>query len=130
MIVLVQIFMIAFLEWGLRSWICVALVPLVFGLAAKASLFKATWRGTLAGGLSWLAVSLYFYLTSSRIIAGRMAAMFGLGRGWLMVLLTGLLGAFVAGLAAFAGASLRSEFVRKRGAEATVSKNRKGMAGK
>jgi uncharacterized membrane protein YeaQ/YmgE (transglycosylase-associated protein family) len=125
MIVLVQIFMIAFLEWGLRSWIWVALVPLIFGLAAKVSLIKATGRGAFAGGLSWLAASLYFYFTSGRIIAGRMAAMFGLGpgRGWLMVLLTGLLGAFVAGLAALAGASLRSEFVRRIEHKATVSKN-------
>jgi hypothetical protein len=38
-----------------------------------------------------------------------MAAMFGLphGSGWLMVILTGMLGALVAGLAAFAGASIK-----------------------
>ena len=69
-------------------------------------------------------MSLYLYLTSGRIIAGRIAALFGLGQdcGWLMVLLTGLLGALVAALAALAGASVRAA-VRKSGdADQNVSK--------
>jgi len=109
MIVIAQALLIAALELGLQSWIWVALVPLAFGLAANASPARATGRGALAGALCWLGAGLYFYLTSAGIIAGRVAAMFGLGagRGWLMVVLTGLLGALVAGLAAFAGASLR-----------------------
>jgi hypothetical protein len=116
MIVLAQALLIATLGFFLQSWLWVALVPLAFGLAAKASPGKTTMRGFAAGGLSWLAASLYFYLTSAGIIAGRMAAVFGLGpgRGWLMLLLTGLLGAFVAGLAAFAGASLRAAIFRKK----------------
>jgi hypothetical protein len=110
MIILAQALLIAALGFFLHSWLWVALVPLAFGLAAHASPARAAGRGSAAGGISWLGAALVFYLTSSGIIAGRVAAMFGLGRnrGWLMVLLTGLLGALVAGLAAYAGASLRA----------------------
>ena len=115
MIILIQAILILVLEWGLQSWTWVAAVPLAFGLAGRAPSLKATGRGAAAGGLGWLAASLYLYLASGRIIAGRMAAMlgFGPGRGWLMVLLTGLLGALVAGLAAFAGASIRAAVQRR-----------------
>jgi hypothetical protein len=109
MIVAIQAVLIVVLEIGLQSWLWVAGVPLAFGLASGASASRATGRGAAAGALAWLGTALYFYLTSAGAISGRMAAMFGLGsgRGWLLVPLTGLLGALVAGLAAFAGAGLR-----------------------
>jgi MFS family permease len=114
-IILAQALLIAALGFFLQSWFWVALVPLAFGLAAHVSPALAAGRGAAAGGSSWLGTAAYFYLTSGGIIAGRMAAMFGLGRkrGWLLVLLTGLLGTLVAGLAAYAGASLR-EALRKK----------------
>lgn len=110
MIISAQVFLILLLEFGMGSWIWLAAVPLAFGLASGASVLRAAGRGAIAGGTAWMGVALYYYLTSAKIIAGRMAAMFGIGvgGGWLLVLLTGLLGALVAGLAAFAGASLRA----------------------
>jgi len=115
MIVAIQAVLIIALEIGLQSWLWVAGVPLAFGLASGASVPRATGRGAIAGGAAWLGMALYFYLSSAELIASRVAAMFGIGagRGWLLVLLTGLLGALVAGLAAFSGASLRV-FKRKR----------------
>jgi hypothetical protein len=115
-VILAQAVLIAALEWFLQSWLWVALVPMAFGLAAHASPARAAGRGAAAGASCWLGAALFFYLTSGGIIANRMAAMFGLGRsrGWLMVMLTGLLGALVAALAAYAGASLRGAFCRKR----------------
>lgn len=116
MIVLAQGVMIVVLEWFLQSWVWVALVPLAFGLAAHASPARTAGHGAAAGGISWSGAALYFYFTSAGIIAGRVAAMFGLppGGGWLMVIATGLVGALIAGLAAFAGASLRAAILRKR----------------
>ncbi len=115
MIIIAQVFLILLLEFAMGSWIWLAAVPLAFGLASGASTPWATGRGAVAGGAAWLGAALYFYLTSGSIIAGRMAAMFGIGagRGWLLVLISGLLGALVAGLAAYCGASLRV-FKRKR----------------
>jgi len=114
-IILAQAVLIAALEWFLQSWLWVALVPLAFGLAAQASPARAAGRGAAAGGGCWLGAALFFYLTSGGIIAGRMAAMSGLGRSrdWLMVLLSGLLGALVAALAAYAGVSIRAAVRRQ-----------------
>ncbi len=107
--IIIQIALIIGLELGLQSWVWVAGVPLAFGLAAPVSGWRAAGRGAAAGGLAWLLASLWIFFQSGQIIAGRMAAMLGLGprQGWLMIALTGLLGALVAGLAAYAGASLR-----------------------
>lgn len=115
MIIVIQIALIIALEFGLQSWLWVAGVPLAFGLASGASASRTTWRGAIAGGAAWLGTALYFYLFSAELIAGRVAAMSGIGagRGWLLLVLTGLVGALVAGLAAFVGASLRV-FKRKR----------------
>ncbi|MCU0236874.1 MAG: hypothetical protein MUC72_07300 [Acidobacteria bacterium] len=110
MIIAIQAVLILILEIGLQSWLWVAGVPLAFAMAAPVSSARACGRGAAAGGLSWLLAGLYLYLTSGRIIAGRMAVMFGIGagRGWLLVLLTGLLGALVAAVAAWAGSALRA----------------------
>jgi hypothetical protein len=123
MITIVQVIVIVALEWGLQSWIWLALVPLAFGLAAHASPGRAAGRGAAAGFLSWFGVSLYLYLTSGRIIAGRIAALFGLGQnsGWLMVLASGLLGALVAALAALAGASVRAAIKKTGDADQNAS---------
>jgi len=116
MTILVLALAIVSLELAVPFWAWIAAAPFAFGLAFGKSCRWATVCGSAAGGLSWLGASLYFYFTSGRIIAGRVAAMFGLGpgRGWLMVIATGLVGAIVAGLAAFAGASLRAAILRKR----------------
>jgi len=116
MIVLTLALVILGLELVLPFWAWVAAAPFVYGLLFGKKSGRALVRGFAAGGLSWLGGSLYFYLTSSRIVAGRVSAMLGLGqsRGWLMVLATGLVGAIVAGLAAFAGSSLRGALRAKR----------------
>jgi hypothetical protein len=109
MTILVLALAIVGLELAVPFWAWIAAVPFVFGLVFGRSCWRSAGLGSAAGGLSWLGASLYFYFTSGRIIAGRVAAMFELGqsRGWLMVIVTGLLGAIIAGLAAFAGASFR-----------------------
>jgi hypothetical protein len=104
------------LDLGLPFWGWIAAAPFVYGLAFEKKSGRAFVRGFAAGGLSWLGGSLYFYLTSSRVIAGRVAEMLGLGpgRGWLMVAAAALVGALIAGLAAFAGSSLRGAFPVKK----------------
>jgi hypothetical protein len=117
-IALIQAAFIVVLELALRSWVWLALVPLAFGLATGARPLRAAARGAAAGLVSWMAGGLFFFLTSGRIIAGRMAVLFGLGAGrsWLMIAASGLLGALVAGLAAYAGASLRAALRGRRSA--------------
>ena len=116
MIVLALALVILGLELVLPFWAWVAAAPFVYGLLFEKKGGRALVRGFAVGGLSWLGGSLYFYLTSSHIVAGRVSAMLGLGqsRGWLMVLATGLVGAIVAGLAALAGSSLRGTIRAQR----------------
>jgi uncharacterized membrane protein YeaQ/YmgE (transglycosylase-associated protein family) len=120
--ILVLALLIVVFELAVPFWAWIAALPFACGLVFGKSCRRAAWRGASAGGLSWLGASLYLYISSGRIIAGRIAAMFGLGRdrGWLMVIATGLLGAIIAGLAAYAGASLR-EALRGKGPLATQS---------
>jgi hypothetical protein len=116
MTILILALAIVGLELAVPFWAWIAAAPFVFGLVFGKSCGRATACGAAAGGLSWLGASLYFYLTSGRIIAGRVAAMFGLGlgRGWLLVIITGLVGAIIAGLATLAGASLRGALLRRK----------------
>jgi len=90
-------------------WWWIAVVPFLFGLLFAKKSGKAFGGGLLIGAIVWGGAGLYFFLTSGRLIAGRVAAMFSLGSGWLMVLVTGALGALVAALAAFSGYLVRGQ---------------------
>jgi FtsH-binding integral membrane protein len=88
-------------------WWWVALVPLAYGFFFAKEDKRAFWEGFLLGAVVWGGAAAFFFLTSGRLIASRMAGMFRLGKGWLILALTALLGGLVAGLASFAGRSLR-----------------------
>ncbi len=88
-------------------WWWVMIVPFAYGAALARSGGKAFRNGFFAAGLLWLGASLFFYLTRSGLIASRMAAMFGLGSSWLMVLATALVGAIAAGVSGYAGYAVR-----------------------
>ena len=90
-------------------WWWIAVVPFLYGLVFARKSGRALSGGLLIGAIVWGGGGLYFFLTSGRLIAGRIAAMFGLGAGWLMVLVTGALGALVAALAAFSGHLIRGQ---------------------
>jgi len=94
-------------------WWWVMVVPFVYGTAAARSGGKAFRTGLAAAGLLWLGAALFFRLAGGRLIAERMARMFGLGSSWLMVLATGLVAALAAGLAGYAGYAVRAA-VKKR----------------
>ncbi len=91
-------------------WWWVMIVPFAYGAAAARSGGKAFRTGFFAAGLLWLGASAYFYLTGSRLIATRMAGMFGLGSSWLMVFVTGLIAAVAAGVSAYAGYAVQGLF--------------------
>lgn len=96
-------------------WWWVMIVPFAYGAAAARSGWRAIRTGFLAAGLLWLGGAVYLYLTGSRIMAGRMAAMFGLGRTWPMLLMTGLVAAVAAGLSGYAGYAVRALFKKPAG---------------
>jgi hypothetical protein len=94
-------------------WWWVMIVPFAYGAAAAKSGGKALRTGLLSAGLLWLGSSLYFFLGGSRLIAARMAKMFGLGGSWLMILVTAVIAAVAAGFSGYAGYAVRAVFKRK-----------------
>lgn len=95
-------------------WWWVMIVPFAYGAAAARSGAKALGTGFLSAGLLWLGAGLYFFLSGSRIIAGRMARMIGLGSPWLMILATALVAALAAAVSGCAGYAVKALFSKKR----------------
>lgn len=88
-------------------WWWVMVVPFVFGLLRGRSGRDAFLFGALSGGVLWMAASIFLYLTGSRIIAGRIAAMMGLGFSPLLIILTALIAAISSGIAATSGFAVK-----------------------
>lgn len=99
-------------------WWWVMIVPFAYGAAAAGTGWKALRTGFLAAGLLWLGASAYLHATGSGIIAARMAAMFGLGRSWLMVPATALVAGLAAAFSGYAGYAVRALFRRAPGEKA------------
>ncbi len=96
-------------------WWWVMAVPLFFGLTYGRSAWRSARPAALAAGSLWLAAAAYGYFSGGKLVAGRMAGLFGLGPSWLLVPATGLLAALAAGVAGLAGYSLRAVFRKKSG---------------
>jgi hypothetical protein len=88
-------------------WWWVMVVPFVFGVLRARSGRDAFLLGVLSGGILWLIASTYLYLTSSHIVAGRVAIMMGLGSSPLLLVLTSLIAATSSGIAASTGFVVR-----------------------
>ncbi|MCJ7589343.1 MAG: hypothetical protein MUQ00_15820 [Candidatus Aminicenantes bacterium] len=89
-------------------WWWVMLVPFGCGFGFSRTGWSAIRTGFVSAGLLWLGGSLYFLLTGSRIIAQRIAAMFGLGNPWLLILATGLISAVAAAVSGYTGYAART----------------------
>jgi hypothetical protein len=96
-------------------WWWIMAVPFAYGATAAPKGGKAFLAGFGAAGLLWLGGALCFYLTGSRLIAARMAAMFKVGDARLLILAAGLVAALAAGLAGYAGYALKRLFKAPKG---------------
>jgi hypothetical protein len=97
-------------------WWWIMIVPFAYGATTTGG-GKAARTGLLSAGLLWLGAGTYFYLTGGRIIAGRMAVMFGLGKAWTMIAATALVAGLAGGLAGYAGHAARAAFRKNSGKE-------------
>ena len=100
-------------------WLWIMIVPFAYGISGARSGWKAARTGFLSAGLLWAGWSAYLYLTGSRKVAGRMAAVLGLGHSWLMILLTAIVAAVAAAVSGFAGFSVKSLFKKSEPARKT-----------
>jgi hypothetical protein len=95
-----------FLQMFTPFWWWIMVIPFVYGFVATSSLKDSFSSGALSAGLVWFSASLFYFLTSSNIIAQRMAIMFHLGFGLVLVIITALIAAIAGGCAAALGYSL------------------------
>ncbi len=104
-------------------WWWIMVVPFAFGAAAARTKGVALRTGFMAALILWGGASAYFYGTGSRIIAGRMSAMFRLERAWLMIAVTAAVAAVAGGAAGYAGFAVRALFKRKKKNPISVAHN-------
>lgn len=89
-------------------WWVIAPVALVGGLVLPCSPGKSLVAGIFAFGLLWSGGAAYFHQAGDGIVAARIAAMLGIGHPWLLVVLCGIIGGVVGGVATLAGSFLRT----------------------
>lgn len=104
--------LLVMLAWHLLTpyWWGVMLVPFAYGAGLAKTGGKAIRTGLLSAGFLWLGASLYLYFAGSRLIASRLAGMFGLGRPGPLIAATALVAAAAAGLAGYAGYAVGALF--------------------
>lgn len=102
--------------WLNAAWWFPALVAAVGAVLFPVWRRSAFWFAWLAGLLVWGIYAGYLHVASEGRLSDRLAVTFGLADGWLLVLTTGVLGGFTAGLGGWFGASLRRLFARGEGA--------------
>ena len=99
----VFIFIVGLAAQLLFPWWILAVIAFVLAgwLASKGS--QAFWAGFSGIALSWLVVSLFYYIRNDGILAERVATLFKLPHASLILLVTVLIGGLAGGAAALAG---------------------------
>lgn len=105
---------ILLLSWFFPFWWWVFFIPLAIMALTTRKIIPAFIICFGAGFLSWGGMATYQYLTDSKIIAGRVAQLFGLNQGFYMVLVVALLAALIAAFSGMFGASIRSLMMKEK----------------
>jgi hypothetical protein len=93
-------------------WWIIALVGLLVGYLINLTPAKTFLAGFLACFILWAGIALYTDIANEHILAGRVGALFTLKQPILMVLITGLIGGLITGMASLTGALLRKSLKR------------------
>lgn len=88
-------------------WWSIAIAGFISGIFFIQKPGKAFISGFLGIFVLWAVVSLYIYVVNQGLLAERLADLFSLPHGLLVVLLTALIGGICGGLSAFTGNLLR-----------------------
>lgn len=107
---LISILLIAALSFiaGLYGpWWTIAIVAFLVALVIPQSIGRSFLAGFIAVLLLWILLALVKDMSNDSSLSTKVAQLFKLGSGLLLVITTGLIGGLVGGLAAMSGASLR-----------------------
>ena len=101
------------LQMVLPWWIIVVISFLTCGLIGKTGKI-AMWSPFFAVLLLWTGVALFKSLPNGNILATRVAEMFGVKLWWLVLVISSVLGAVVAGLSGYCGYQFRKAVLFKK----------------
>lgn len=110
LVILIASFLLQlFLPW----WVIVIICFVTCGLIGKTGKV-ALWHPFFAIIISWTAMALFKTLPNHNILATRVANMFGLHFWWWTLLISALLGGFVAAISGFCGYHFRKAVLVKK----------------
>lgn len=89
-------------------------IPFIHNVITATSGRDGFTRGATCAGVVWLAASLYLFLTSSSIIAERVADMFFVRFGWTLIIITALVAVIAGGLAGSSGYFIKAIFLQEK----------------
>jgi ABC-type uncharacterized transport system permease subunit len=89
-------------------WWIIAPVGILTGYAFKLKPGKSLLAGFVACFVLWCVIAFFIDLKNEHILATRVGALFTLSQPLLMILITGLIGGLVTGMASLTGALLRT----------------------
>ena len=103
MILALLIIITAFILNLFLPWWSIAIPGLIFGYLFHKKAGASFGWGFLALFLLWGGQALYIHIANGGILSSRIAEMMNIGSPFLVVLLTGIIGGLVSGIAALAG---------------------------
>jgi hypothetical protein len=109
LIIVISVILQLFTPW----WI-IAIIPFVILAWKPTNAPKAFWCGFLGIGLPWLIYGYYFHFISDGALTNRIAKIFSLPNGLLLLLVTATLSALIGGFSALSGYWVRQLFNRQR----------------
>ncbi|QNK62973.1 hypothetical protein H7F33_00150 [Pedobacter sp. PAMC26386] len=101
------------LQLILPWWVIVIISFATCGLIGKTAKLSL-WQPFFAILLLWTGVALYKSLPNHNLLVSRIAEMFGLHAWWLILLISSLLGGFVAAVSGYCGYQFRKAVLLKK----------------
>ena len=113
MVFLVILVVSFLLQLVLPWWIIIIVSFATCGIIGKTGKI-ALWSPFFAILLLWTGMALYKSLPNEHVLAGRVAEMLGVKAWWLVLIVTALIGAFVAAISGFCGYHFRKAVLAKK----------------
>ena len=98
-----------YLPWWTLTIVCAAVCTLVY-----VGLLQAFISGCLGIGLLWFGLAWKVHADTEGVLSEKITQLVGLGDPLQLIVLTGLVGGLVGGLAAMTGSSLRNIYTKRR----------------
>jgi uncharacterized membrane protein YhaH (DUF805 family) len=107
------ILILSFASGFFLPWWVVAIAAFSAAFFAGKTPRQAFWSGFSAVFIVWIVLALFKSIPNNHILATKVAQLFHLPGWWLLLLITGIIGGLVSGLAALSGLLLQKAFEKQ-----------------